>query len=194
MKKLFLFVVLVAWQLSIYSQTKWNVDFAHSSIKFTVTHLVIAEVEGNFKSYSGTISSNNPDFDDASIDFTVDVNSINTENDFRDKHLKSPDFFDAEKFPQITFKSSSFKKVAGNKYELNGDLTMHGITKPIKFDVTYGGSIKDNRGNIKAGFKAAATINRFDYNLKWNGMTEAGNAVVSQEVGITVKMELGQVK
>jgi len=194
MKKLILFTTLIFWQIMIFAQTKWNVDIVHSSIKFTVTHLVISEVDGFFKSYTGSVTSNNPDFNDAVIDFTVDVNSLSTENDMRDKHLKSSDFFDIEKFPQITFKSSSFKKVSGNKYELEGNLTMHGISKPVKFDVTYGGTAKDGYGNIKAGFKATTTINRFDYNLKWNALTEAGSAVVSQEVTINVKLELGQAK
>jgi polyisoprenoid-binding protein YceI len=194
MRKLILVSVFSLWQIVIFAQTKWNVDFAHSSIKFTVTHLVISEVDGSFKSYTGSVTSTSPDFNDAVIDFTIDVNSISTDNDMRDKHLKSPDFFDAEKFPQISFKSASFKKVAGNKYELDGDLTMHGITKPVKFDVTYGGTVKDPYGNTKAGFKATTTINRFDYNLKWNALTEAGGAVVSQDVVINVKMELGQAK
>lgn len=194
MKKLIFFTALSIWQVASFAQTKWNVDFAHSSIKFTVTHLVISEVDGMFKSYTGSVTSNNPEFSDAVIDFTVDVTSISTDNDMRDKHLKSPDFFDTEKFPQIIFKSTSFKKVSGNKYELDGNLTMHGITKPVKFDATFGGTTKDSYGNIKAGFKATTTINRFDYNLKWNSLTEAGSAVVSQEVVINIKMELGQAK
>lgn len=194
MKKLVLIATLSIWQIIIFAQTKWNVDFSHSSIKFTVTHLVIAEVDGGFKSYTGSVVSNNPDFNDAVIDFTVDVSSLSTDNDLRDKHLKSPDFFDTEKFPQIIFKSSAFKKISGTNYELDGTLTLHGITKLVKFEVTYGGTIKDSYGNAKAGFKATTTINRFDYGLKWNALTEAGSAVVSQVVTISIKMELGQAK
>jgi polyisoprenoid-binding protein YceI len=194
MKKLFVFMVLCVSYMTLIAQTKWTVDNAHSSVKFTVTHLVITEVEGNFKSFSGNIVTTNPDFTDASVDFSVDVKSINTDNEMRDNHLKSADFFNADKFPQMTFKSSSFKKVSGNKYELAGDLTMHGITKKVKFDVTYGGSVKDPYGNTKAGFKAIATINRFDYELKWNPVTEAGGAVVSPEVGISLRLEFSQAK
>jgi len=194
MRKLFIFLALGAMQFASYAQTNWTVDFVHSSIKFTVTHLVISEVEGVFKTYSGTIISNNPDFTDASIDFTVDVKSINTDNEMRDKHLKSADFFDAEKYPQITFKSSSFIKLSGNNYELSGDLTMHGISKPVKFAVTYGGTVGDGYGHTKAGFKATTTINRFDYDLKWNAITEAGSAVVSKEVTINIKLELLELK
>lgn len=172
----------------------WKTDNAHSNVKFTVTHLVVSEVDGAFKSYNGTIVSSKPDFTDAQINFTVDVNSVDTDNDNRDKHLKSDDFFNAEKFPQMTFKSTSFKKVSGNKYELEGDLTIRDVTKRVKFDVTYGGTIKDPWGNIKAGFKAKGTVNRFDYNLKWNTLTEAGGAVVGKEVEITLNLEFVQQK
>jgi polyisoprenoid-binding protein YceI len=172
----------------------WKTDNAHSNVKFTVTHLVVSEVDGAFKSYNGTIVSSKPDFTDAQITFTVDVNSVDTDNDNRDKHLKSDDFFNAEKFPQMTFKSTSFKKVSGNKYELEGDLTIRDVTKRVKFDVTFGGTIKDPWGNTKAGFKAKGTVNRFDYNLKWNTLTEAGGAVVGKEVEITLNLEFVQQK
>ena len=135
-----------------------------------------------------------PDFTDATINFSVDVNSINTDNEMRDKHLKSDDFFNAEKFPAMTFKGTSFKKVSGNKYVLQGDLTIRDVTKKVTFDVTYGGTIKDPWGNTKAGFKARAKINRFDYNLKWNTVTEAGGAVVSKDVDVVVNLELNQEK
>lgn len=194
MKKIAFILTLGLTQVVLYAQTKWTVDNAHSSVKFTVTHLVISEIDGEFKSYTGSILTTNPDFTNAAIDFTVDVNSINTGNDMRDKHLKSPDFFNAEKYPQMTFKSTSFKKVSGNKYELLGDFTMHGITKSAKFDVTYGGTAKDGYGNIKTGFKATTTINRFDYDLKWNALTEAGGAVVSKDVTIELKLEFSQTK
>ena len=181
-------------QMAIFAQTKWTIDLAHSSVKFTVTHLVISEVEGQFNTYSGTVTSTNPDFTDANVDFTIDVNSINTDNGMRDKHLKSPDFFNAEKFPQITFKSTSFKKIKDNNYELTGDLTLHGTTKKVKFDVTYGGTADDGYGNIKAGFKATTTINRFDYGLQWNKLTEAGGATVGKDVNIIVRVELAKSK
>jgi polyisoprenoid-binding protein YceI len=194
MKKTFLILLMGLLQVALFAQTKWTVDIAHSSIKFTVTHLVISEVEGQFNTFSGTVVTTNPDFTDANIDFTVDVNSINTDNGMRDKHLKSPDFFNAEKYPQVTFKGTSFKKIKDNKYELKGDLTMHGITKPVVFDVTYGGTANDGYGNIKAGFKATTTVNRFDYDLKWNALTEAGGAVAGKDVTIIVRLELAKEK
>jgi polyisoprenoid-binding protein YceI len=174
------------------AQTIWTLDKSHTGVKFTVTHMMISEVEGSFKSFNGTMLSSKPDFTDAQIDFTVDVASISTDNEMRDKHLKSDDFFNAEKFPVMTFKSSSFKKLGEKKHELTGDLTMRDVTKKVKFDVTYGGQIKDRSGKSKAGFKATATINRLDYGLKWNALTEAGGAVVSSDVIITLTAEFVQ--
>ena len=194
MKKLFILMMLGLSQIALFGQTKWSIDAVHSSVKFTVNHLVISEVEGNFKKFTGSVSSDKPDFEGGAVDFSVDVNSISTDNDMRDKHLKSPDFFDVEKFPAMTFKGNSFKKLSGNKYELAGDLTMHGVTKPVKFSVTYGGTINDGMGNTKAGFKATTVIDRFDYGLKWSKATEAGGLVVGKEVTIEVKLELVKAK
>ncbi|MDP4210301.1 MAG: YceI family protein [Bacteroidota bacterium] len=194
MKKLFLLFVLALSQVALFAQTKWTVDNVHSSIKFTVSHLVISEVEGTFKTYSGTVMASKPDFTDAAIDFTVEVKSISTDNEMRDTHLKSADFFDAEKYPQMTFKSTSFKKLTANKYLLTGNLTIHGITKSVKFDVTYGGTANDGYGNTKAGFKATTKINRFDYGLQWNKLTEAGGATVGKIVTINIKLELAKAK
>ena len=174
-----------------FSQGNWVVDNSHSNVKFTVTHLLISEVEGNFTSFTGTMQSSKSDFTDAVIEFSVDVASINTDNDSRDKHLKSDDFFNAEKYPKLTFKSLIFKKINDKKYELTGDLTIRDVTKRVKFDVTYGGTVKDGYGNTKAGFKAIATINRFDYNLKWNSVTEAGSVVVGPDVNILLNLEFG---
>jgi len=176
---------------SVNAQGKWNIDKAHSNVAFTVTHLVISEVEGNFKSFTGTMQFSKPDFSDATIDFSVDVASINTDNDSRDNHLKSDDFFNAEKYPKMTFKSVLFRKLSDKKYELTGDLTIRDVTKRVKFDVTYGGTVKDGYGNTKAGFKASATINRFDYNLKWNSVTEAGGVVVGPDVNILLNLQFG---
>jgi len=194
MKKLFLFIILSVPQLLLFAQTNWTVDPAHSSVQFNVTHLVISEVEGEFKTFTGTMSSSSPDFTDATINFSVDVNSLNTNNGMRDKHLKSADFFNVEKFPEMLFKSSSFKKISDNKYELKGDLTIHGITKPVIFDVIYGGVADDGYGNIKAGFKATTTINRFDYGLQWNKLTEAGGAIAGKDVTIIIRVEMSKSK
>lgn len=175
------------------AQTKWKLDKSHSSVRFSVTHMVVSEAEGTFKMWDGTVEHSKPDFSDAKISFTVDVNSINTDNERRDGHLKSDDFFNAEKFPTMKFESTSMQFLGGNKYKLNGNLTIRDITKPVSFDVTYGGILAGSRGR-KAGFKATTTINRFDYNLKWDRATETGGLVVGKDVEVTVKVELDEVK
>jgi len=176
------------------AQTKWNLDNSHSNVKFTVTHLVISEVDGAFKTFNGSMTASKPDFSDAMIEFSVDIASINTDNEQRDSHLKGDDFFNAEKYPKMTFKSVSMKKISGNKYELTGDLTIRDVTKRVKFAVTYGGTTKDPWGNTKAGFKATSTINRLEYGLKWNTLTEAGGAVVGADVIISINAEFNQAK
>lgn len=179
---------------SVNAQSKWNVDASHSNVKFSVSHLVVSEVEGSFRKFDGTIDAPTDDFNNASINFTVDVASINTDNEKRDEHLKSDDFFNAEKYPKMVFKSTSFKKGKGNNYTLEGNLTIRDVTKKVKFNVTYGGTVKDPWGNTKAGFKTTATISRKEFGLKWNTLTEAGGAVVGDEVTMILKMEFGKAK
>jgi polyisoprenoid-binding protein YceI len=194
MKKLILLMIVGLSQLALFSQTKWNVDNAHSSVKFSVSHLVISDVEGAFKKFSGSITTDKVDFDGATISFTVDIKSISTDNEMRDNHLKSPDFFDADKFPEMSFKSTSFKKLKDNKYDLLGDLTIHGITKPTKFTVTFGGTANDGMGNTKAGFKATTIIDRFEFGLKWSKATETGGLVVGKDVTINLSLEFAKEK
>lgn len=180
--------------VSAFAQTTWVVDNIHSKVMFSVTHLVISEVDGSFKVYDGALTSSTPDFSDASINFSVDVNSINTDNEGRDKHLKSDDFFNAEQFPKMVFKSISWKKSNGRNYVLEGDLTIRDVTKRVTFNVVYGGTMKDGYGNVKTGFKATTVINRFDYALKFNAITETGGAVVGKDISITLNLEFAQKK
>src|SRR5579871_2183131 len=121
--------------------TKWVLDKAHTNVIFSVSHLVVSDVEGKFKNFDGWMESDKADFSDAKIGFTVDVASISTDNDMRDNHLKSDDFFNAAKFPQIKFESTSFAPAGGNKYKLTGNLTIRDVTKTVTFDVTYGGTV-----------------------------------------------------
>jgi polyisoprenoid-binding protein YceI len=186
-------IISLALSSAAFAQTNWKLDNAHSSVKFSVEHLMVSETDGNFKGFEGTLSSKNADFSDAEISFTVDVKTINTDNEMRDKHLQGGDFFNSEKFPQIKFKGTSFKKVSGNKYLLEGDLTIRDVTKKVKFDVVYRGMQKDPYGNTKAGFKATGSIKRLEYGLKWNVMTEAA-AVVADEVNIVINLEYAQAK
>lgn len=194
MKRIILITAALIAQVALFAQTKWNVDVVHSSVKFTVEHLVIAEVDGAFKTFNGSMTSTKTDFAGSAIDFTVDVNSINTDNEKRDTHLKSDDFFNAAKYPKMTFKSTSFKKVSGNKYALVGNLTIRDVTKSVTFDVTYGGTANDGYGNTKAGFKASTVIKRFDYGLKWNSLTEAGGMTVGSDVTIDLRLEFAKTK
>jgi polyisoprenoid-binding protein YceI len=195
MKKILFSSAFALLSTGLFAQSKtWNVDASHSNVRFTVSHMVISEVEGSFRKFNGGMTAAKPDFTDAAINFAVDINSIYTDNDGRDKHLKSDDFFNAEKYPQMVFKSTSFRKLSGNKYELKGNMTVRDITKPVTFQVTYGGTAKDPWGNTKAGFKASGTINRFDYGLKWNTLTEAGGAMVGKDIAIDLKLEFAQAK
>lgn len=186
--------LLIISFISINAQTKWTVDKSHSKVQFSVTHLIISEVTGQFKSFDASIESSKEDFSDAKIEFSADVNSINTDNEGRDKHLKSDDFFNAEKFPKITFVGKLFKKVGDKNYKLVGNFTIRDVTKEITLDVVYNGSVKDPWGNTKAGFKIKGEVNRFDYNLKWNALMEAGGAVVSKDVSIIVDLEIQKAK
>ena len=191
MKKQFFY--LAALMLFIVSgtvaQTKWNVDKLHSNVKFTVTHMIVSEVEGSFRVFDGSLIASKADLSDAKINFSVDVASVNTDNEMRDGHLKNDDFFNAEKYPKMTFVSKSMKPLGGNKYALSGDLTIRDVTKPVTFDVTYGGQIKNGTG-AKAGFKAKTTIDRLEYGLKWAKTVEAGGLAVGKDVEITVLVEM----
>ncbi|MFN5356496.1 MAG: YceI family protein [Bacteroidota bacterium] len=192
MKKILLSLVLALLTWTAQSQTTWNVDPTHTAIKFSVSHLVITEVEGQFNAFDGKVVTKTDDFSGADINFSIDVASINTNQEKRDAHLKGDDFFNAEKYPKITFEGKSFKKTGDRKYTLTGNLTIRDVTKPVTFDVTYAGKLKDPWGNMKAGFKATTSINRKDYKLMWSAATETGTLVVSDEVAITVNLQLVQ--
>lgn len=194
MKKLLFSIALLAISVAAKSQTTWNVDPTHTNVKFSVSHLVITEVEGNFKAFDGKVVTKEADFNNASVEFSVDVNSIDTDNGDRDQHLKGDDFFNSDKYPNMIFKSTSFKKINDKKYVLTGDLTIRDVTKKVTFDVSYAGTVKDPWGNTKAGFKATSSINRKEYGLKWSAATETGALVVGDDVSIVINLELNQAK
>jgi polyisoprenoid-binding protein YceI len=174
------------------SKTKWAIDPAHTEIQFKVKHLVISTVSGKFEKFDGTVYSSSPDFSDAEVEFSADVDSINTSQPDRDGHLKSPDFFDAANHPKLTFKSSNIKKTGDSEYLMTGNLTIRGVTKPIQLSVEYGGSTKDPYGNTKAGFEITGKINRKDFGLTWSAVTETGGLVVSDEVKLQLAVELAK--
>lgn len=187
MKKLNILLALVALTTSAFAQSTWNIDKVHSKIGFSVSHMVVSETEGTFKDYTAQVVSKSDDFNGAEVTFSAKVASINTENEKRDGHLKSPDFFDADKFPEITFKGNIVKE--GNKYKLKGDFTMKGVTKKVEFDLVYGGSINTGRGT-KAGFKINGSINRQDYGVSWSNKLAGGEMVVGDDVTLVIKIEL----
>lgn len=187
MKKLNVLLALVFVAGAATAQTTWKIDKGHSKVGFTVTHMVVAETEGKFDDFEGTIVAKSDDFNGAEVEFTAKVASINTESERRDGHLKSADFFDAEKFPDVKFKGILTKE--GGKYVLKGKFTLKDVTKDVAFDVTYGGQINTGRG-FKAGFKLNGVINRQDYNVKWANKLQDGSAVVGDDVIISCKIEL----
>ena len=174
--------------------TKWAVDPMHSEVQFKVKHLVISTVSGFFKSFEGSMETTGDDFDDAEISFALDIDSVDTNQSQRDGHLKSPEFFDAEQFPKITFKSTSFKKTGDETYKLTGDLTIKGITKPVTLDAEFGGSADDFYGNTKAGFEVTGKINRKEFGLTWNGVTDAGSIVLGEDIKLLINIQLAKQK
>jgi len=171
--------------------TKWGIDPTHTEVQFKVKHLVISTVTGFFKKFSGSVESETEDFDGASVNFNLDVNSIDTNQADRDAHLKSPDFFAAEQYPTVDF-TGTLKKVSGNDYKLDGALTMRGTTKAVVLTAEFGGIMVDPWGNTKAGFEINGKVNRKDFGLNWNAITEAGGMVVSEDVKLHLNVELAK--
>lgn len=195
MKRLMTALLVVALATGVNAQN-WKVDGVHSSVYFKVSHMVVTKQKGDFKSFDGTISFDGKDYSKASVEFTVDVNSVNTDNENRDKHLKSADFFEAEKFPTITFKSTKVAQVSGNKFTITGNMTMKGVTKEVTFDAEFNGVSKlptEMGGGTKAGFSATAKINRQDFGLTWSKSLDGGGLVVGNEVEIFMEIEADQV-
>lgn len=179
---------------NVIKKSNWKVDTVHSKIRFSAKHMVISEVEGQFNEYEIDAFSENDDLTDTKVEVKLNVSSLDTKNEDRDKHLRSADFFEAEKYPNITFVSTSIEKINDEKYKLQGDLTIKDVTKPIMLDVTLGGKIKDPWGNTRIGLNVKGSVNRFDYNLKWNSLLETGGAVVGKTININCDVELIQVE
>jgi len=190
MKKIQLIAMAMVVSTSMFAQAQnWTLDKAHAKLGFTVTHLMISDVDGFFKSFDIKLTANQADFSDAQIEMSAEISSIWTDNDQRDGHLKSPDFFDAEKFKTLNFKSTSFVKTGEKTYVLKGDLTMHGITKPVSLDVTLNGTaVHPYTKKTVAGFKVIGKVNRSDYEI---GNSTPG-AIVSNEVTITANAEFSK--
>jgi len=188
MKKVSVFMTALLLSATTYAQT-WTVDKAHAKLGFTVTHMMVSDVDGMFKDFDASFTASKPDFSDAVFNVTAQTNSIYTDNEKRDAHLKSADFFDAEKNPTITFKSKSMKKAGNNAYKVSGDLTMHGVTKPVVLDLTFRGPATHPMTKKQfAGFSISGKVKRTDFNI---GSSMPG-AVISDEVTISAKGEFQQ--
>ncbi|MCU0416216.1 MAG: YceI family protein [Cytophagaceae bacterium] len=169
--------------------TTWTLDPTHSEVQFKVKHLMVSNVTGSFGDFSASAESNDDTFENAGVSFSAKIDSISTGNEQRDGHLKSGDFFDAEKFPTISFNSTSFDK-KGDDYILKGNLTIKDVTKPVELAVEFNGIGKDPWGNIKAGFSVNGKINRNDFGLTWNAALETGGVLVSEEVKLLAEIQL----
>ena len=177
MKKINMLAGLILIAGSAFSQT-WTVDKSHAKLGFGITHMMLSEVDGSFKAFDATVTASKDDFSDAVFEVSADVTTINTDNDNRDGDLKSDKYFDAAKFPKLSYKSTSFKKVEGNKYKLTGDLTIKGITKPVELDVVISGPVENPRSKKKMiGLKVSGSFKRTDF-----GIGGPGGAMLSEEV------------
>ncbi len=171
------------------TKTKWVLDNTHSELVFKVKHLMITNVKGEFRKFNATLVADGDDFTKSSVTATIDAASISTNEENRDNHLRSADFFDAANHPSLTFKGTAFKKVNDDEYELTGLLTIRGVSKEVKLDVEFGGFMKDPYGNEKAGFSLEGKINRKDFGLNWNAALETGGVLVSEEVKISAEVQ-----
>jgi len=172
--------------------TTWKIDASHSEVGFKVKHLMITNVSGHFTNFEGTLHTNSADFHDAHITFEADVNSVTTNNEQRDEHLRTADFFDGAQFPRILFESKQVKKVDDDHYRLIGDLTIRDQTHSIELSVTYYGTTQDAWGQTKAGFELNGRLHRSDYGLRWSATTDAGGLILGDEVKLHMSIQLVQ--
>jgi polyisoprenoid-binding protein YceI len=172
------------------SKQVWNIDAAHSEIGFKVRHMMITNVNGVFNSYTATMLANAADFSDAEISFEADIDSVNTRNEQRDSHLKSPEFFDMEKFPKVSFKSNSFTKTGDGQYAMKGHFNMHGVEKEISMNVEFTGTVVDPWGQVKAGFEITGALNRSEFGLTWNATSEDGSIVLDEVIKLALNVQM----
>ncbi len=189
MKKLTLALLALTPVLAVSAPDTWKIDSSHSQVGFAVKHLVISTVRGEFSKYQGAVALDENDITKSTVEATVDVNSVDTRVADRDAHLKSPDFFDAAKYPSMTFKSTRVARTDGDKLAVTGDLTLHGVTKSVVLTVTTTPEVKGMYSETRRGFAATTKINRRDFGLTWNKLVEAGPAV-GDEVVIALDLEV----
>lgn len=171
------------------STTKWSIDPTHSEIQFKVRHLMVSYVTGQFTKFNGTVETSGDDFTTAKVKFTADVNSISTNNEQRDEHLKNPDFFDTVNHPEIKFESDKLEKLSEEEYKVYGSLTMRGVSKKVVLDAEYGGITIDPWGNTRTGFSITAKINRKDFGISFGMVSETGGVLLGDDVKISANTE-----
>lgn len=178
--------------MSTSTNTLWTIDPAHSEIQFKAKHMVISTVTGQFHSFEGQIEAEGDDFENAKATFTADVDSVSTNNEQRDQHLKSDDFFNAEKFPELKFESTRISKTGEGEYDVTGNLTIRDVTKEVTMKAVHGGTIVGLTGKPTAGFEIAGKVNRKEFGLNFDGVTEAGKVVVSDDIKLLLDVEFLQ--
>ncbi|UII20746.1 YceI family protein [Fulvivirga ligni] len=174
------------------SSKTWVIDPTHSEVLFKIKHLVISTVTGSFNKFSGEAKTDGDDFSGAKVNFTIDVSSIDTNQPQRDGHLQSGDFFEAETYPEISFESISFSKVDDENYAMAGNLTMKGVTKPVALNVEYGGSAGDGHGNIKHGFEVTGVVNRMEFGMTWNKLTDTGGLGLGENIKLIANIQVAE--
>ena len=174
--------------------TKWEFDQAHSNVGFSVRHLMVSKVRGQFTKWSGTLQFDATRPESAVVEVRIDAASIDTHEPQRDAHLRSPEFFDAAQFPELTFKSTKVERAGDGRFLVAGDLTIRGVTRPVVLDAEYGGQVTDFQGGTRVGFSARTSIDRKDFGLTWNMVLEAGGFAVADKVEISLELEAIQVR
>jgi polyisoprenoid-binding protein YceI len=174
---------------TIMATTKWAIDATHSEVLFKVRHLMVSNVTGQFKQFTATVETDGDDMTTAKVNFTADLSSISTNNEQRDAHLRSTDFFDADNHPQVLFEGTKLEQAGGENYKLHGTLTMRGVSKPVAFDVEYGGIVKDPWGMTRTGFTVSGKVNRKDYGINFGMVSETGGIMLGEEVSISANAE-----
>jgi polyisoprenoid-binding protein YceI len=174
------------------NSTTWVIDPMHSDVQFKIKHLVISNVTGSFKKFEGSMVTEGDDFNNAKVNFTIDVKSIDTNQAQRDGHLQSGDFFAADLYPQITFESTSFVNVGGSDYKMGGNLTLKGVTKPVELNVEFGGSEDDGHGALKHGFEITGIINRMEFGMTWNKLTDTGGLGLGEKIKLIANVQVAE--
>jgi len=191
MKRILVFATAILFSATIaYAQAVWKSDLSHSRVDFTVTHLVISEVTGRFTDFDVTLTQGNEDFSGSTVQAAIKAKTINTDNERRDNHLRADDFLNAEKYPELKFKSTSFEKTGEGTYKITGDLTIRDVTKSIVLDTKYNGYVKTPWGDERVGFVGTTVIDRFEYGVKWDKTIDNGGLVAGKNVTITLRLEL----